>query len=482
MARLDCEVLVVGSGPGGAMTSSLLAEAGFDVLMVEEGRHHSVDSSKSYTLDEMNQKYRNGGLTSTLGNVNVTYIEGKCVGGASEINAALYHRPLAETLETWRRDFQIDDFEVQDLMDHFETIEGELGVSTRPMGESPASQLFARGAKTLGWKSREIQRFWKYSKTPEGGWRSRRQSMTETLIPRSLAGGTRLETGVRVHRIRFQGEHALYAEAERTTEDGRKQRLRIGFNKLFVCAGAVQTPLVLRRSGVTHGVGDTLQMHPMIRFAARFPEPMNDPAWGVPVHQVEQFKPAITLGCSHSSIPHVAMWMNRLVPDKVARLEEWPNMGVFYVAVAGKGMGKVRPLPVFKHPLVRHPVLPEDLHLLGEGLSRLAEVVFAAGATEVYSPFEHGETITHPSAWSDLSQTLPSDQISVSTIHLFSSLPMGEDLARCTVDSHGKLHGKKNVWIQDASVLPTSPGVNPQGTILTLVRRNVQRFLDQHAG
>ena len=54
MARLDCEVLVVGSGPGGAMTSSLLAEAGFDVLMVEEGRHHSVDSSKSYTLDEMN--------------------------------------------------------------------------------------------------------------------------------------------------------------------------------------------------------------------------------------------------------------------------------------------------------------------------------------------------------------------------------------------------------------------------------------------
>ena len=34
---MDAEVLVIGSGAGGATTAAVLAEAGFDVLIVEEG-------------------------------------------------------------------------------------------------------------------------------------------------------------------------------------------------------------------------------------------------------------------------------------------------------------------------------------------------------------------------------------------------------------------------------------------------------------
>ena len=59
-----CEVLVVGSGPGGASTAALLAEAGMDVLMVEEGAHLPISSAPSYSLAEMNQKYRAGGRSS----------------------------------------------------------------------------------------------------------------------------------------------------------------------------------------------------------------------------------------------------------------------------------------------------------------------------------------------------------------------------------------------------------------------------------
>ena len=33
----ECELLVIGSGAGGATTAALLAEAGRDVLIVEEG-------------------------------------------------------------------------------------------------------------------------------------------------------------------------------------------------------------------------------------------------------------------------------------------------------------------------------------------------------------------------------------------------------------------------------------------------------------
>jgi len=99
---LRCEIAVVGSGPGGAITACLLAEAGRDVLLIEEGPNLGLESCLPFSIDEMAQKYRNGGLTSTLGRVKVQYVEGRCVGGGSEINSGLYHRTPLDILEKWR--------------------------------------------------------------------------------------------------------------------------------------------------------------------------------------------------------------------------------------------------------------------------------------------------------------------------------------------------------------------------------------------
>ena len=48
MQQIECEVLVIGSGPGGASTAAMLAEAGQDVLLVEEGRHLALAWYTSY--------------------------------------------------------------------------------------------------------------------------------------------------------------------------------------------------------------------------------------------------------------------------------------------------------------------------------------------------------------------------------------------------------------------------------------------------
>ena len=87
-----CEVAIIGSGPGGAITACLLAEAGRDVLLIEEGPYLPLDSCLPFSREEMVLKYRNGGLTAALGRVKVQYVEGRCVCGGSEINSGLYHR------------------------------------------------------------------------------------------------------------------------------------------------------------------------------------------------------------------------------------------------------------------------------------------------------------------------------------------------------------------------------------------------------
>ena len=51
----------------------------------------------------MINKYKNGGLTLTFGNTKVNYVEGKCVGGGSEVNSGLYHRLPNEILDNWEK-------------------------------------------------------------------------------------------------------------------------------------------------------------------------------------------------------------------------------------------------------------------------------------------------------------------------------------------------------------------------------------------
>ncbi|HZV35619.1 MAG TPA: GMC family oxidoreductase N-terminal domain-containing protein, partial [Verrucomicrobiae bacterium] len=112
------EIVVIGSGPGGAITACLLAEAGRKVLLMEEGEYFSLESCVPFSKQEMVQKYRNGGQTVAMGANKVAYVEGRCVGGGSEINSGLYHRTPPEILETWRKEFRVEGLAQEELRPH----------------------------------------------------------------------------------------------------------------------------------------------------------------------------------------------------------------------------------------------------------------------------------------------------------------------------------------------------------------------------
>jgi choline dehydrogenase-like flavoprotein len=474
--RHDCEILVIGSGPGGATSAALLAEAGHDVLMVEEGGHFGHDSAPAYSMAEMDQKYRNGGLTPAFGQTKVTYVEGRCVGGGSEINAALAHPPMARTLEDWRERFAITDFGPEALQPYFDDVARECSVASQPGPLDPASMVIREGSQALGWASSEVQRFWQY---PEGGGKGLRQSMTVTLVPRLLAAGGRLMPRTSIRKLAMRGGQAR--EAIGTTRDaqGRRQRVRIRFDKVFVCGGPTQTPLVLRRSGLRGRIGDGLRLHPMVRVAARFDREVNDPSAGVPVEQVVHFKPDLTLGCSHAALPHLVMWLGGQVEDREAKLEDWRKIALFYVLVTGKGEGKVRNIPGFDESFTSYPCGDPDLASIGDGLHKLGTLLFEAGAVELFNPVPGRASVTRPDQLDSLRTGLPHGQLTVSAIHLFGTCPMGGDPSRAVVDSWGKLNDTDNIWVNDASILPDCTGVNPQLTLMALARRNVAHWLER---
>ena len=96
---------------------------------------------------------------------------------------------------------------------------------------------------------------------------------------------------------------------------------------------------------------------------------------------------------------------------------------------------------------------------------------------ELFNPLPGRPSIERPDQLDQLRSDLPHGQLTVSTIHLFGTCPMGEDPARCVVDSWGKLSAVSNLWINDASILPDCTGVNPQSTLMAIARRNVAHWL-----
>lgn len=468
--ELRAEIVVIGSGPGGAITAGLLAEAGRDTLLIEEGEHWPLSSCEPFSVAEMRQKYRNGGQTVAFGRDKIPYVEGRCVGGGSEINSGLYHRTPPAILERWRKEFQVEAASERDLLPHFETCERDLSVARLPQAAPLASLKLHDGATKLGWQSLEVPRWFRYG--PDGS--GQRQSMTETFIPRLLKAGGKLQPNTRAQRIRRNGAGWLI-EASHTNG----QPVHVVADHLFLCAGAVHTPALLRRSGITRNVGNSLQLHPTVKVVAEFADHVNAADMGVPVHQVKEYAPRLSFGCSISSPPYLALGL--LDHPEAARetTSKWPQRATYYAMITSEGTGTVRTLPGFRDPLVRFALTQTDRKNLADGLRKLSQLLFASDATTLYPALTRGPTLRGNDDLGRLPELLPDGLANLMTIHLFSSCPMGEDQGRCATDSFGRMHGFKNLYVNDASLLCTAPGVNPQGSIMAIARRNVLMFLGQ---
>jgi choline dehydrogenase-like flavoprotein len=471
---MTVDVVVIGSGPGGSVTATLCAEAGLSVLMIEEGQHLPTNSAAHFSREELMQKYRNGGVDIALGKAKIAYVEGRCVGGGSEVNRGLYHRTPAYVLDRWREAFDVRELSADELRPHFEACEQTAHVEALPGIPPPLSARLGLGAANLGWAAIEAPRLYRYGDSVTPG---RKQSMSETFVPRFLAAGGRLMPDSFVSRLSQSGgkwrltvRHAPAGYAPR--------QIDLSADMAFVACGAVQTPALLRRSGFSRNIGNSLRFHPMLKLVAVFDEEVNAPGQPDPVHQIKEFEPRFGMGCSISSRPMLALAMTSH-PDHLAEVDrDWRRMGIYYVQNGG-GRATVRNLPGFHDPLVRVDQSAADLAELSEGLLRLAEALFAAGAVKIY-PCIAGYPVLHSAADLHLlPRTLPAGDSSATSVHVFSSCPMGENRALSAADSFGRVHGADRLYIADASLLCGPTVVNPQGTVMAIAHRNASRAIER---
>jgi choline dehydrogenase-like flavoprotein len=477
--RISAQILVIGSGAGGAVAAATLAEAGYDVLIIEEGPEIDTSQMATHTPEAFQTLYRNGGLSPFFGKANIAFVEGRCVGGSTEVNSAFWHRTPPEAVIAWTERFQVRDLSEDQLSALFDEIETELSVSRLNSDNAPrSSALLRQGSEKSGWAVAEVPRAQNSNMAGSQFAPGAKRSMSRTYIPRAIQAGVRLLPNCHVKRInhrlgRVSSVSALF------TEGNSERHLTIEAETVFVCGGAIQTPVLLRRSGIKRNVGNRLRIHPMLKLAALFDEQLDSHRAALPVYQVKEFAPDITLGGAVFTPGYLAITLSENWPDNQAAMQDWRSMALYYVACRSSGWGTVRAFPLTGEAVVRYRLSRQDMTNLSVGMARLGELLFAAGARQLY-PALRSPAVINSSAECRvfLENPIPASMMNLSTVHAFSTCPLGENKNLCAVDSYGKVHGFDNLYITDASTIPDSPGVNPQATVMALTLRNTRRFIE----
>lgn len=469
MAYLETDVLVIGSGAGGAMTAATLAEAGLSVIVAEEGDRVAQGEVSAFSLEQMERQYRNAGMTAALGHPPLAYAEGCCVGGGTEVNSGLFHTTPPNILDEWQRGWGIEELDAAILEPHFRSIERTMSVSKLPWNPPRASSVLARGAAALDWSWQEVPRCYRYDLATQIACK---QSMTETYLPRAERAGARVLSRCRVLRLSRSPGTTTTAVCD---FDGGRELIRARWT--FVCGGAIGTAALLQRSGLRRGVGATLKAHPTVKVAAEFDGPL-DAAADVPVHQVKEFGPDLSFGGSASRPGYIALALAENWSRDGPRAERWGSFAVYYAAIRSVGRGRVVTIPGIREPVVTYRLTNRDIALLRSGMCRLTHMLLAAGAVAVYPSVRSAPTVRSKEDLLGVASALDRGSTSPMTVHLFSTVPLGEDHTRCPVDSWGRVRSWAGLHVNDGSLLPSAPGVNPQGTIMALASRNCTRFLE----
>lgn len=461
--------VVIGSGPGGSVIGSEIANRGHKVLMIEKGDFINLDKKIEFSTDEMITKYKNAGLTAMIGSPVINYAEGSCVGGGSEINSGLYHRIPREVLDAWEKKNNIL-FDRDELNKAYNFVEKELSISNMPSEKMPkASKILEKGCDKLGWECSEIPRWYKYFE--DGS--SKKQSMTETLIPKFLDSGGELKTKKEVLKIKKTRKN-INLIIMRDLISGEKENIETEY--VILSCGAIDSAYLLLKSGINRNIGNELKAHPSFKFIALFDHIINEKDMGVPVHQVKEFSPEISMGCSISNKQFIGLGLNE--SNNLKFINEWEKMSSYYVSVKPKGCGKISTLPFHNSPFIKFRLEKEDIANLRKGAMLLAELLFNAGALKLFPSIRNGNYIKSLNEIKNLEKIKFKD-FNLMTIHLFSSIQMGGNQSNFPLNPEGHLWSDSSIYVADSSMLCDSPSVNPQGTIMALSKMVSDKLLNK---
>jgi len=482
----EAEVVVVGTGAGGAVVGAELAEAGRDVLFVEEGGYHPTSSFNPYLTESLPRLYRDAGGTIIMGRPPIPYAEGRCVGGGTVVNGGMAWRPPEEVLMEWESITGQPDLGAKAMEPLFNRVEEIIHAKPQhPASIGEDNRLLEEGARRLGWQyahnPRAQDRCVGSNQCVTGCPTGAKQSTLVSYMPRALSRGARCLTEVRVQRLWIEGSRCVgvigKAINPRTREEDIDVRVRA--KAVVVACGAVQTPFLLLRHRLgrpSRQLGKNFLCHPNAKVVAIYPHDIY--AWqGVSqAGQIREFRDEGILMAENAVPPGTAAAQIPFLGEEAFELMKRYNaMAMTGVLVEDSHAGTVT--RSFGAPLAKYSITPYDHDRFLRGVRHLATLHFEMGAEKVILPFSNFHVANGVDHLAQIERTQRSrSTIELFTVHMMGTSRMGSRPRHSVVNLNGELWDLPGCYVADASLFPTAVGVNPQVTIMALATRVAQRL------
>jgi choline dehydrogenase-like flavoprotein len=505
------DVAVIGSGSGGSVVTRRLVEKfGLDVALIEAGEY-VPEGEKSVgprgerrpilwdEIETLRRYYKHAGLQLTLGHPMFVF-QGQCLGGSSVVNNAVCFRMPDKIRQTWKNDFQIP-WVFAELDAAYDRIATEVGIMADVDAVvdgflNPSGKYLRSGAVKLGVETSLHPCDVNISHDPKClgcGYCNlvcaylRKNSVLQTMLPAAVksaqSGRGRLTVftdrqAVCVSGALRNGEF----EANGVTVRPRTQlfpRSVLRAKKVVVSAGAIASSAILERTAPLNLSGLPLGN----RFAFNF---------GSPVHADydDDVRAFDGIQIAHYFRPGT---------DDGFVIETWFNPPATQtLALPGWMDDLQRNVDRYRHyacaaPLVGSSSISSiDAHWLGEGeditvaLNDTDLTRMKAGLRTVCDLFFNSDPaprrvlIGALDDWELKKDTYRNridrltsfDQFQIGTGH-----PQGGNCISAVSGRAGgpgvvtpgfQVHGTRGLFVADASVFPTSLGVNPHWTVMAI--------------
>lgn len=469
------DVCIVGAGAGGSALAASLVEQGLDVLVLEEGGHWNPSDFKQDAGWAYRNLYAGRGARSAVGNCIMPVPGGRAVGGSTVINSAICFKTPAPVLEEWSQHHGCRRLTSEAMAPRLQRVWETIGVTVNPViVQKDNNLIFKKGADALGlpgeWMPRSapgcvgcgVCQFG----CPTGGkWSVDRTFLAEALRTGAcrVHGHCRVD-GVETEQGRVVAFKGRTIDPETLTASGRFEvRARV----FAVCAGPVGSPRILLTNGLAENTvcGQHLFLHPTSGMLARFAQEIRPWEGVTQGYYVDRWSEGYLLQVYSVS------------PDQLYVAMPWSLGAELVEAVKDLAhMGLAGPL-VHDEDSVGQVGMAGLSYFLGDGdrrkllagMRECARVFFAAGAQQVYAGLVGAGPIRSEA---EIDQVIR-DDVPARKMYLYASHPMGTcrmgaSVDDSVVDADGRVWGWDNLYVADASVFPTSLGVNPQVTTMAI--------------
>ncbi len=490
--RDRADVVVIGTGAGGATLADYLSERGWDVVMLDKGGFFRARDFTQREHDAMVAFNGRRGLDSTVDNAYfLNYAE--CVGGSTVHYWGDSFRTPADRLERWRA-LGIDWMTPEDLAPHFDAIEEALGIhicEERLFNEN--NRLVRQGCEALGFAADAVPTArvdcigcgW----TQYGCAYNRKSSQLITTVPRISKRGGRIYSDARAERLILDGGRARGVTGsllDRDTDEPRA-RFRVDADLVVVAGGAIGSADFLLRNLDDGVVGRRMYMNPHYFVYGDYGREI-DNITGIPcAYEVHEFRElrtdadgryvrgGYTMLCNHQSPGVTAATLSDVGAAHRERMGRYRHLGSLMSVIDESNPGRIW-LDDDGNRRAWHRVRGIDVHKAIGFLKNAARILLAAGAREVWIPDVWGTVVrdeTEVERNIGIRSVMPNAQFAAGS-HFLGTAPLGSDPEDSFADQHGEAHRVPGLYIADGAAVPTSVSKDPSLTIMAVARHIAQ--------